>query len=57
MSKPGNQFKAKIFADTIAPIVAESLGVPAPPPSKYASTAAESAEPEVVEGAVAEESL
>lgn len=57
MSKPGNQFKAKIFADTIAPIVAESLGMPAPPPSKYASTVAEFAEPEVVEGAAAEESL
>jgi lysophospholipase L1-like esterase len=40
MSTPGNRFKAEIFADTIAPLIAEKLGVPVPPPSKYAESAA-----------------
>jgi hypothetical protein len=35
MGPEGNQLKAEIFADTIAPIVAEALGVATPPPSFY----------------------
>ena len=37
MSPEGNQFKAEIFADTIAPIIAHDLGVPVPEPSEYAT--------------------
>lgn len=35
MSPEGNQFKAEIFADTIAPIIAHDLGIPVPEPSEY----------------------
>jgi len=35
MSIKGNQLKAEVFADTIAPIIAEELGVPVPPASPY----------------------
>ena len=40
MSTPGNRFKAKVFADTLAPLIAAKLGVPVPPASKYAQPAA-----------------
>ena len=36
MSVAGNQFKAEVFADTIAPLIAEQLGVPAGPVSPFA---------------------
>lgn len=36
MGNEGDQFQAIVFADTIAPIVAAELGLPIPPPSKYA---------------------
>lgn len=39
MTPEGNQFKAAIFADTIAPIVAKELGVPVPPASEFARKA------------------
>jgi hypothetical protein len=35
MGPEGNQLKAEIFADTIAPMVAETLGVSTPEPSTY----------------------
>lgn len=35
MSPAGNRFKAEIFADTIAPIVAEALGLPTPASSPF----------------------
>jgi len=34
-SIPGNQFKAEIFADSIAPIIANKLGLEVPAPSRY----------------------
>ena len=40
MSTQGNRFKAEIFADTIAPLIAEKLDLPVPPASKYAEPAA-----------------
>lgn len=39
MGIKGNRFKAEIFADTIAPLIADRLGVPVPPPSAYAPPA------------------
>jgi lysophospholipase L1-like esterase len=36
MSPEGNQFKAEIFADTIAPIIAQDMGIATPAPSIYA---------------------
>jgi len=36
MSSRGNRFKAEVFADTIAPLIAEKLNVPVPPASKFA---------------------
>jgi lysophospholipase L1-like esterase len=36
MSPEGNQFKAEIFADTIAPIIAKDMDIPTPEPSRYA---------------------
>jgi hypothetical protein len=35
MTPAGNRFKADIFADMIAPIVAEEMGLPVPPPSEF----------------------
>jgi lysophospholipase L1-like esterase len=35
MSPEGNQFKAEIFADTIAPTVAKAMGLPVPAPSQF----------------------
>jgi len=35
MAPEGNQLKAEIFADVIAPIIAKQLGVPVPEPSRY----------------------
>jgi len=35
MGPEGNQLKAEIFADVIAPIIAQDLGVPVPAPSRY----------------------
>ncbi|HJP05177.1 MAG: GDSL-type esterase/lipase family protein [Gammaproteobacteria bacterium] len=35
MAPEGNQLKAEIFADTIAPIIASDLGMPTPEPSIY----------------------
>lgn len=35
MTPEGNQFKAAVFADTVAPIIAESLSLPVPPPSQF----------------------
>jgi lysophospholipase L1-like esterase len=40
MSPKGNRFKAEIFADTIAPLIAAKLNVPVPPASKFAVPAA-----------------
>ncbi len=37
MGPEGNEFKAEIFADTIAPIVAKKLGLPVPASSSYAT--------------------
>jgi hypothetical protein len=37
MSPAGNQFKAAIFADTVAPIVAKALGVKVPAMSEFHS--------------------
>jgi lysophospholipase L1-like esterase len=39
MSPKGNEFKANIFADTIAPIVAEALGLPVPALSQFSAVA------------------
>ncbi|MEE4186190.1 MAG: GDSL-type esterase/lipase family protein [Gammaproteobacteria bacterium] len=39
MGIKGNRFKAEIFADTVAPLIAARLGVPVPPPSVYAEAA------------------
>ena len=36
MSPEGNRFKADIFADHIAPVIAADLGVAVPEPSIYA---------------------
>jgi len=36
----GNQFKAEIFADSVAPLIATKLGLAVPSPSPYAATAA-----------------
>jgi lysophospholipase L1-like esterase len=35
MSPAGNEFKAQVFADTIAPVVAEAMGVPVPAASEF----------------------
>ena len=40
MSTTGNRFKAEIFADTIAPLIAKELGLPVPAASKYSKLAA-----------------
>jgi lysophospholipase L1-like esterase len=37
MTAEGNQFKAEIFADTIAPAVAKAMGLPVPAPSQYSA--------------------
>jgi lysophospholipase L1-like esterase len=37
MGPEGNQFKAEFFADTVAPIIAQDMGVPVPEPSRYAA--------------------
>jgi hypothetical protein len=55
MSPEGNQFKANIFADSIAPIIAEKLGVPVPPVSEF--SAASMPADQVVEVDVAVEQL
>jgi lysophospholipase L1-like esterase len=39
MSTTGNRFKAEIFADTIAPVIARALNVPVPKPSPWAASA------------------
>jgi lysophospholipase L1-like esterase len=36
MSPEGNQFKAEIFADTIAPLISRDMGIATPEPSRYA---------------------
>ena len=43
MSPKGNVFKAEIFADTIAPLVANGLGTPVPPGSPYRQSAVQAA--------------
>ena len=42
MTAEGNRFKAQIFANTIAPIVAEALGIPVPPASSFFDSSAAS---------------
>jgi lysophospholipase L1-like esterase len=37
MSSLGNVLKAKVFADTIAPIIARDMNLPAPPSSEYSA--------------------
>ena len=41
MSKEGNVLKAKVFADTIAPIIARDMNLPVPPQSEYSVATAE----------------
>jgi len=40
MGIKGNRFKAEVFADTIAPIIAAKMELPVPPASVYAQPAA-----------------